>query len=289
MSSSSNRSALVDPTWLASRLQDTTVLDASWYMPAQKHDAYGDYKKRRIPGARFFDIDGSGLCDTSSSLPHMLPHSTEFAAKVSELGVTNEKSVVIYAQSGFVGAARAWWMFRLHGKQDSYLLNGGLNEWESQHLPLETSPPPEHTTTESSSSFVSDVNADLVRDMQYMLRQISDRNGVIIDARSKARFDGTGPEPRPGLLRGHMPGAYNVPSSTVVSAGKMKTADELRQVFKEAGLHLDTITQPVSLTCGSGVTAAILCAALHELGVASAVYDGSWSEYGAINSNPVTT
>ncbi|CAN8073704.1 unnamed protein product [Agarophyton chilense] len=288
MSSSPQRSALVDPEWLIPRLTDVSILDASWYMPSEKRNPFDDFIKKRIPGARFFDIDAPGLSNTSSTFPHMLPQPAEFAAKATELGVTNTKPVVIYAQSGFVGAARAWWMFRLHGKQESYLLDGGLKEWESQNLPLDTSSPPDDMQVALETSFVSETNADLVRDMQFMLRQIREQKGVIIDARSKGRFDGTRAEPRPGLLSGHMPGAFNVPSPTVVSSGKMKTTEELRQVFREAGLDIDGITKPISLTCGSGVTAAILCVALHELGVDAAVYDGSWSEYGAFNDNPVT-
>lgn len=289
MSSKPTGSALVTPKWVKSRLQVSTVLDASWYMPAEKRNPYTDYEQKRIPGARYFDIDGPGLCDTSSSLPHMLPAPEDFAAKVSELGVTNDKPVVVYAQSGFVGAARAWWMFRLHGKRDSYLLDGGLKEWENQGLPVDTSPPPAKVTAASGGTFIPQMDKDLVRNMQDMLRQIEGRKGVIIDARSKGRFDGTSPEPRPGLLSGHMPSAFNLPSSVLVESGRMKSRADLQEAFQKAGVDIDAITGPVSLTCGSGVTAAVLCVALHELGITSAVYDGSWSEYGATKTNPVTT
>lgn len=289
MSSKPTASALVTAKWLESRLQSSTVLDASWYMPAEKRDPYVDFQQKRIPGARYFDIDGPGLCDKSSSLPHMLPAPEDFAAKVSELGVTKDKPVVVYAKSGFVGAARAWWMFRLHGKLDSYLLDGGLKEWEDQGLPVDTSPPSAQVTVNSEGAFVPRMDKELVRNMQDMLLQIEERKGVIIDARSKGRFYGTSPEPRLGLLSGHMPSAFNLPSSALVDSGKMKSPADLREEFQKAGVDIDAITGPVSLTCGSGVTAAILCLALHELGITSAVYDGSWSEYGAYKTNPVTT
>lgn len=287
LSAPPKQSALIDPHSLASRLQNTTVLDASWYMPHVQRDPHADFQAKRIPGALYFDIDAPGLSDDSSSYPHMVPKPEQFEAAVAQLAVTHDKPVVIYAQSGFLGAARAWWTFRLHGKTDVFLLDGGLQEWEKQNLPLDTSAPSSKPSLPTGKPFTARVNPNMLLTMQDMLSQIQQRNGIIIDSRSKGRFDGTAPEPRPGLSSGHMPTAFSVPGSAVMDSGKLKSLPELRKAFQMAGIDLEAIPQPISLTCGSGVSASILCLALHELGLHAAIYDGSWSEYGAHKNNPV--
>lgn len=219
----------------------------------------------------------------------MLPRSEEFAAATTSLGVTNAIPVVIYSKRGFVGAARAWWMFRLFGKEDVFLLNGGLETWKQEGREVETGPVTASTEESGGRPFVVKENPHLVKSMQDILAQIKQKDGIIVDARSKGRFDGTAPEPRAGLLSGHMPGSFCQPSDQLTDAeGKLKPVTELRAVLAANGINNDALAEtPISLTCGSGVTAAIDCVALYELGIEAAVYDGSWSEYGSHHENPV--
>lgn len=246
-----------------------------------------------MTGARRFDIDAPGLADQDSDLPHMLPRPEEFGAAVTRLGVTNDVPVVVYAKKGFVGAARAWWMFRLFGKDDVFLLNGGLEAWKNEGRDVAGGPLKEDAELPAARPFTVVENPQLVKSMQDMLSQIEKKEGAIIDARSKGRFHGTAPEPRAGLLSGHMPGSFSLPSDQLTDQltdgdGKLKPVTEIQAVLAANGIDNDTLAStPISLTCGSGVTAAIDCVALYELGVDAAVYDGSWSEYGRHHENPV--
>lgn len=281
---STRRSALVTPDWIASQ-QPLTILDASWHLPTSNRNAYAEYVAEHIPSARFFDIDAPGLADKASNLPHMLSTAGEFASAAGKLGVSNDVPVVVYASQGFKGAARAWWMFRVFGKENVYLLDGGLEAWKKEGKPVESGT----VAKAEEADFVANVNDALVRNMNDILKQIGSGEGVIIDARSQGRFDGSTSEPKAGLPSGHMPGAFCVPSDLLVGQdGKIKGVDELTEIFQQRGVDKEILKKgPVSLTCGSGVTAAIDCLALYELGIASAVYDGSWSEYASYANNPI--
>lgn len=223
----------------------------------------------------------------------MLPTSpTQFTDALSHVGIYIDRPVVIYAQNGFVGAARAWWMFRVYGKNDVFVLNGGLDAWKREGFPIikgqmrDVEPP-------SGIPFEAKYNPQLVKQLSQVLDQIKDQKGFILDARSNGRFHATKPEPRPGLMGGHMPGAHNFPSAHVMNNdGTLKDTQDLEKILTDKlGLSLqDLKNNQVTLTCGSGVTAAIVGLALYELGITNAaVYDGSWSEYGMDHNRPVAT
>ena len=161
------------------------------------------------------------------------------------------------------------------GHQDVAVLNGGLKKWKAEGRPLEDMPPVSRT----ARHFTPLLNNELVRDLDDMKGYVARGNMQIVDARPKARFEGGEPEPRPGLRSGHIPGAKNVPSSSILNAdGTLKSKDELRAVFQDAGI--DPL-KPVVTTCGSGVTASMLSLALSVIGQTNAaVYDGSWAEWG---------
>lgn len=279
----SRPSVLVTPSWLRSQ-PSVTILDATWYKPTEQNNAYADFLYSHIPSARYFDIDGPGLCDPNSSLPHMLPTSENFACAASRLGVRDDIPVVIYARKGLVAASRAWWMFRVFGKNDVYLLDGGLEAWKRDGGETVGG----HVENLQEGGFQVKMNPNLVSDMAKILNMVKEKEGTIIDARPKSRFHGTVPEFRKGLMSGHMPGAKSVPSSQLMEEdGTMKKKEQLKQIFEDAGV--DLTTSSISLTCGSGVTATVLAVALHELGVDFAVYDGSWTEYGSFPNNPLET
>jgi thiosulfate/3-mercaptopyruvate sulfurtransferase len=265
---------LVSTAWLAAHLADPDlrVLDASMYLPATGRNGRAEYDAAHIPGARFFDIDD--ISDHRSSLPHMAPPPEKFVSRLRAMGVGDGHQVVVYDGAGLFSAARVWWLFRLMGKTDVAVLDGGMPKWRAEDRPVEDMPPvlrDRHLTVQRQ--------AGRVKDVTQVARAAKLGDHEILDARSAARFHGTEPEPRPGLRSGHIPGSKNVPYTSLLMAdGTMKSPDALRAVFADAGVDL---TRPAITTCGSGVTAAVISLALERIGHRDhALYDGSWSEWG---------
>lgn len=265
---------LVSTDWLAAHLKDPDlrVIDASWYLPDAGRDARAEYNAAHIPGARFFDIDE--ISDQRSNLPHMAPPPEKFISRMRAMGIGDGHQVVVYDGAGIFSAARVWWTFRLMGKMDVAVLDGGFPKWRAEGREIEDMPPilrDRHMTVSRQNH--------LVKDVTQVAHAAKLAEAEIIDARSAARFKGEAPEPRAGLRGGHIPGSKNVPFATVLNGdGTMKPATELRAVFEAAGVNL---SKPAITTCGSGVTAAVLSLALERIGHKThALYDGSWAEWG---------
>jgi thiosulfate/3-mercaptopyruvate sulfurtransferase len=265
---------LVSTDWLEAHLKDPDlrILDASWFMPDSGRDANAEYQSAHIPGARFFDIDE--IADTRSGLPHMAPPPEKFVSRMRAMGVGDGHQVVVYDGTGLFSAARVWWTFRLMGKTDVAVLDGGFPKWQAEGRPIEDMPPvrrDRHITVSRQ--------AHLVRDVTQVAAAAKLGDHAIIDARSPGRFAGTEPEPRPGLRSGHIPGSANLHYARLLNEnGTMKPAGELRMIFEQAGVDL---AKPAITTCGSGITAAILSLALERIGKRDhSLYDGSWAEWG---------
>lgn len=275
---------VVSTQWLAERLHapDIAIIDASWHLPAAKRDARAEFQAARIPGAQFFDIDE--ISDSATTLPHMLPSPEKFASRMRKLGIGDGKKVIAYDTAGLFSAARAWWMFRIFGHDDVAVLDGGFPKWQAEGQPIDEDPPGKPQERHFSARFQS----MMVRDKQDVLAAIESGRSQIADARSPGRFTGKEPEPRPGVRSGHMPGAANVHYATLLNAdGTLKSPDELAKVFAASGID---VKKPVITSCGSGVTAAILTLGLTLIGAKEhALYDGSWSEWGAAPDTPVAT
>ena len=265
---------LVSTAWLAAHRSDPDlrVIDASWYLPDAGRDPKAEYKAAHIPGARFFDIDE--ITDSRSNLPHMAPPPEKFVSRMRAMGIGDGHQVVVYDGSGLFSAARVWWTFRLMGKTDVAVLDGGFPKWQAEGREVEDMPPvlrDRHITVSRQHG--------LVKDVTQVAHAAKLGEAEIIDARSAARFKGEAPEPRPGLRAGHIPGSKNVPYASLLNPdGTMKPVADLRAVFEAAGVNL---SKPAITTCGSGVTAAVLSLALERMGHKNhALYDGSWAEWG---------
>jgi thiosulfate/3-mercaptopyruvate sulfurtransferase len=264
---------IVAAQWLKSHLTapDVRVLDCTWYMPNEPRTGKQAYDAHHIPGARFFDIDD--IADTDSPLPHMLPPPEKFSSRVRRLGLGDGHRVICYDQNGFLASARVWWMFRVMGHEDVAVLDGGFEAWRAAGGAIEDLPP----HFQADRHFTVRPRRDLVRDLEQV-KQALTGSAQVVDARSAARFKGEADEPRPGLRKGHMPGAYSVPYTEVVKNGFLKPEAEIRQIFANAGVDL---SRPIINTCGSGTTAAILALAQSLAGHDdAAVYDASWCEWG---------
>ena len=276
--------ALVGTEWLAAHLDDphVRIVDSSYKQPGITPTARHDYESGHIPGAVFFDIDD--VAEPGTSLPHMIPSAERFADKMAERGIGNGDQVIVYDTVGLSSAGRAWWLLRLFGHDNVALLDGGLPKWKAEGRKLETAAP-----TIPHRRFVARFRPELVRDKAALIADLGPHRERVVDARSAGRFDGTAEETWPGRRRGHIPGSLNLPFDRVTDphSRQLKSAEELRRLFDEAGVRLD---DPLVASCGSGVTACAVAFAAHLLGhPGAAVYDGSWSEWGLPDGPPIET
>ncbi|TCK31729.1 thiosulfate/3-mercaptopyruvate sulfurtransferase [Ancylobacter aquaticus] len=279
-SSPANR-FFVSTDWLAAHLgaPNLVIVDGSWHMPATGRSGRKEYMEAHIPGAVFFDIDA--ISDISSPLPHMLPSETLFRAAMESLGIGRQMKIVVYDTQGLFSAPRVWWTLRAFGAVDVTILDGGFPKWRAEGRPTESGEAPYYP-----ARFDATLDRDWVASMDDVAARLADRHTQVLDARAADRFRGEASEPRAGVRPGHIPGARNLPVSDVVKDGRLVEPEAILKAVEAAGIDL---SKPVITSCGSGVTAAILWLALESVGAPpTALYDGSWTEWGA-SDRPLAT
>jgi thiosulfate/3-mercaptopyruvate sulfurtransferase len=275
---------LVSTDWLAAHIDDhkVKIIDASYKMPGVLPLPADDYLVAHIPGAVFFNVNTIAAPDDPR--PHMYPDAQQFAREVAALGISSDDIVVAYDSGGWVAGPRAWWMFLSFGHPNVKVLDGGLQKWCAEGRPTHSG-----KVTPKPAKFQARLDPSYIRSKDQLVGNLETRGEQLVDARPRPRFEGTVAEVWPGRRSGHIPGSRNVPYAELFDpkTGAMKSLDDLRKAFTATGLDL---TKPIVTTCGSGVSALVLTLALYRLGVrGSALYDGSWAEWGLPDGPPIAT
>ena len=261
-------------------------LCAAWFLPNDPEGRTGwkSFAERRIPTARFFDLDA--VKDADSPYPHMLPTAEGFAQAMSDLGIRKEDEVVVYDtyELGIFSAPRVGWTLRVFGHPGVHVLNN-FRLWVDEGYPVDSSEvvPGKHAKSDYP---VPNYDTGMVVNFREMKEIAKDygkegSEGIqVLDVRSPGRFSGKEPEPRPGLPSGHVPGSINVPLGEILDP-RDKTllpGDQLKTIFESKGIDP---AKAIISTCGTGVMAAALDTALAEADFGAAqerrVYDGSWT------------
>jgi thiosulfate/3-mercaptopyruvate sulfurtransferase len=269
--------SLISTGWLAEHLYegDLVVVDCSWHMPASGRSGREEYLKAHIPGARFLDIDE--VADRSNPAPHMLPSAADFGQAMERIGIARDDRIVVYDNSPLHSATRGWFTLRHFGASQVAILDGGLPKWVAEGRATQSGEP-----ARREARFDPEEHDDIVTKPQILGGEVRMQ---LVDARGKARFEGSEADPRPGVAPGHIPGACNLPFGSLYNEdGTIRSRDELGRLFADADIDP---YEPFAASCGSGVTAVSLIFAAHLLGNdETRLYDGSWSEWGADPATP---
>jgi thiosulfate/3-mercaptopyruvate sulfurtransferase len=274
---------LVTTDWLANELgaSDLRIVDATKFMPDAGRNPAAEYEAGHIPGAVFMDL--ADLTDTNNPVENMLPPPEKFASRMQSLGLGDGSRIVLYDDSPLRSATRAWWMLTIFGAHEVAILDGGIAKWKAEGRPLETGK--EALRHRHFTVWKDDKD---IRTKADMLANLHSKDEQVVDARPADRFSGAVEDPRPGIDTGHIPGSVNIPHSQFFNGdGTWKSAGDIKTIFDDAGIDLG---KPLVTTCGSGMTAAAVSFAAAIAGADKlALYDGSWSEWGADADTPKAT
>ena len=269
--------SLVDTDWLEKNINQVKVIDCSWHMPGENRNAEEEFNNEHIPNAIFFDLDKNSKNNTD--LPHMLPSLDDWNKIVSKLGISKDDQIIIYDNSNVISSCRCWYNFIYFGHDPKLVsvLNGGLRKWKNENKKVSNK-----IAKFSKSNYEGKELISLVKDKYKIDLNISEKKFVVVDARSKERFDGKVPDPRQNVRSGSIPNSVCLPFVKVINEDfSFKNVEELRNLFKNT--FKNPMDKPV-FSCGSGVTACVLALAysLVNANYLPVIYDGSWAEYGKI-------
>ena len=275
---------LVSTEWLNNNLSKVKIFDASWHMPNPNRNAHREFLDKHIPGTMFWDLDEHS--DKDSPFPHMLPNSAYWARMLCSFGIKNDDHIIVYDFSAVHSSCRLWFSLKYFGHQKVSVLNGGMKKWLKENRPTSN----EITKNIGKFSYIDKINTknkykvtenfDWVKKKEQIDENIKNYSFTLVDARSRERFEGKIEEPRPGLIKGCIPDSKNIPYQKCIDSetNTFKTKSELVKIFEKNNVDYN---KPLVFSCGSGVSACVLCLVYFSItGKNAMIYDGSFAEWG---------
>jgi len=267
---------LVSTDWLNENLNKVKIIDASWHL-VKNRNASEEYKEGHIKNAIFFDLDKNSNQDKKFVHGHYLPSHRDHEKSVSEMGIVNSDRIIIYCYSDLISSCRAWFQFLYFGHNPNLIsvLDGGMKKWKLENKDITNA-----KTKITSSRYISKENKNMIKTKSQIDENIKKKKFIVLDARSKNRFLGREPEPRPGIKSGSIEGSKSLPLSELVNLKDNTFLDKkkLRKLFNRQ----DISENEVVMSCGSSVSASSLALAYSLINedYMSKIYVGSWTEYG---------
>lgn len=271
---------LVSIDWLFKNINDEKLIILDATLPkvtAKKVGVIED--KLQIKNAIFFDIKNV-FSDINATFPNTVLFPQEFEVKARDLSINKDSCIVVYDDLGVYSSPRVWWLFQLMGFTNIAVLDGGLPEWKSKGYPIEK---PDKNKFKKGD-FKANYQSHKLKFTNDVLAAIKDKDILIADARSKGRFYATSPEPRADVKGGHIPNSVSLPYTDIIENGKLKSKEELVSIFSK----INPNKKDFIFSCGTGITASVLALGSEIAGIKnSAVYDGSWTEWGSTKGLPI--
>ncbi|OFA33257.1 hypothetical protein BAE46_00660 [Glaciecola punicea] len=257
----------------------TTMRDG----PGLKPDIVRSHSNSYIPKSILFDFQVQ-FADPQSELSNTMVDIHKFANEADSLGIQNTDTLIIYDDYGNFCASRVWFMFKSMGHKDVRVLDGGLPGYLRAGLPTQDALHTPVANLKSTYTCVLDPAFSFVG-KDFINNNLQAKTTTVLDARSEERFLGLSPETKPNVRAGHIPNSNSIHYVNIQDEhGHFLPLQALKEVFDPYK------GAPLAFTCGSGVTACILAQAAYIAGINEIkVYDGSWSQWGADSSLPLST
>ncbi len=283
--------ALVSCEWLNQHLNDknvrifdcTTYLHYTDYHPSKPYDAESgrsNYKKGKIPGASFIDIQGQ-LSNQKSPFHFTIPDYVVLAESLHKIGVGNPFHIVLYSTNAPQWASRVWWLIHILGFKKVSILDGGFSEWKRLGFKSEKGESVYETAT-----FSPNIDGKIFVDKEHTLGSINKRNCVLLNALSRDLHSGANPRyGRPGRI----PGSENIPASQFLEPGTQKLLSPEKALELVQKKNISETTKVLNY-CGGGIAATLNAFVLRQLGIENLeIYDNSMSEWAMDAKLPIET
>ena len=272
-------------------IKNIRILEGTNFPPLCPKNKLNEFKEKRIPYAQFFDMDI--IAEIPHLVPHMMPSNSVFIDHMKKLDIRLSDQIIIYDRSGMFSAPRVWLMFYWFGHRNIQILNGSMFQYEKLGGKIEQGDDygykkiSREKPNEDDFNYVKDETK--IVNLEFIIKNSFEPNlskkYYFIDARSEERFNGTAPEPREGIRRGHINGAKCIFFQWLITDEyKYKSIEELKKLFEEKGIDINNDEDKTYIcSCGTGLTACIVIFGLTLLGKYDKckLYDASWTEYGS--------